>query len=482
MKGCILILLMVLSLNSFGQQQISISGKLKMKAGTMLRIWRYTDNISFERQILYKTKSNTDSTFSFSIPLTKTQLLTISANEFSAQILFNPDQNYVIDLTPFSNQSEKSLQISSGNKTLIPQNDLIKAYEIVSDSTLSLLFGRTNERPTQNNMRQFNAAIDKGLRKIENAYCKDIIQSLRIHFLTMSRANSFSTAINTYYRCGNLPLDNPAFQSLVSENFQSYFKSGPPTITRYNLFSGIPDSVHFTDLLTMLSVDSSLTCLPIREMALLCNLYSMIRDEELEPERGNNLLKEGAEKSSDPFNRQLAGNLMHSILTKRSGASIPDFSLIAPEGNNINISSFKGKALHITFFSFKGMADRNLLNQLADVAHFADSLGIAKFICITTDQNRAEINKYWTEKKYPMQLYFAPDDYALIDFFNITSLPFFVLLNAEGTLNSLTPNFPGELLLKQIMNLRPSGNRPPATPQSDPKPASSILQDHPSKK
>jgi hypothetical protein len=128
------------------------------------------------------------------------------------------------------------------------------------------------------------------------------------------------------------------------------------------------------------------------------------------------------------------------------------------------------------------MADRNLLNQLTDVAHFADSLGVAKFICITTDQNKEEITKFWNEKKYPMQLYFAPDDYALIDYFNISSLPFFVLLDAEGKLNSLMPNFPGELLLKQIINLHPSVNRSPENHQSVPKSASSILQDHPSKK
>ena len=482
MKRSILLLLILLSFNSFGQQPITISGKIKMKIGTTIRIWRYTDNISFERQILYTTKSKTDSTFNFSIPLDKTQLLNLSANEFSTQILVNPNQDYVIDLTPYSNLSEKSLQISSVRNPLIPQNDLIKAYEVVSDSAISLLFGRTNQRPTLNNMKQFNAAIDKGLLNIENKYCRDIVQSLRIHFLTMSRANSFATAINTYYHCENLPIDNPAFQSLISETFQSYFKSGPPSITRYNLFSGIPDSVHYTDLLTMLSVDSSLTCRPIREMVLLCNLYSMIRDEELEPEKGNNLLKEGAEKSSDPFNRLLANNISHSIRTKKPGSYVPDFSIISPEGNNINISKFKGKALHITFFSFKGMADRNLLNQLTDVAHFADSLGVAKFVCITTDQNKEEITKFWNEKKYPMQLYFAPDDYTLIDYFNISSLPFFVLLDAEGKLNSLMPNFPGELLLKQIINLHPSVNRSPENHQSVQKSASSILQDHPLKK
>ena len=453
-----------------------------MKAGTTLRIWRYSDNISFERQILSTTKSKTDSSFSVSLPLSKTQILTISANEFSAEILFIPNQNYTINLAPFSNQSQKSFQLSSPDQSLKPQNELIKAYETVSDSTISLLFGRTNQRPAPNNIKQFNSAIDKGLSKTENTYCKELIQALRIHFLILSRANSFQTALNTYFHCDQLPFDNPAFQSLVSENFQSYFKSGPPTITRFNLFSGIPDSLHFNNLLTMLSEDPALACPSVREMALLYNIFSMLKDGELEPVQGNNLLKEGAEKSSNSFNRQLALNLAHCLQTKKSGATLPDFSLITPDGNTKSISDFKGKPLHITFFSFKGMADRNLLNQLTDVAHFADSLGVAKFICITTDENREMINNFWNTKKYPMQLYFAPDDYAFIDYFNITSFPFFLLLDAEGMLNSIAPNFPGELLLKQIISLRPAANRQQVSQPTDQKPVPSFLQELPTKK
>ncbi len=482
MKGCFLFLLLLLSFNSFCQKTISISGKLKMMAGTTLRIWKYTDNISFDRQILYKTKSKTDSSYSISIPLKETQILTVSANEFNVEMLFNPEQNYNIDLTPFSNPSQKGLFISSKDKTQNPQNELIKTYEIVSDSTLSLLFGQTNRRPTLENTKQFNSTIDKGLLKIKDNFCKDLVQSLRVHFLTMSKTIRFSSAINTYFHCEDLPLENPAFQSLVAENFQAYFQSGPPSITRYNFFAGIPDSVHFNDLLTLLSKDQELACTSIREMALLSNLYNMIREGELEPGKGYSLLREGAEKATGSFNRRLAVNLERSLSSKESGASLPDFSLITAEGNNINLSHFKGKPLHITFFSSKGLADINLLNQLTDVAHFADSLGAAKFICITTDSNKEDIRKFWNEKKYPMQLYFAPDDYELIDFFNITKFPSFLLLDAEGKLNSVAPNFPGELLLKQIIALHPTEYHQTVDPPVDPKRIPSFLQERPSKK
>jgi hypothetical protein len=111
-----------------------------------------------------------------------------------------------------------------------------------------------------------------------------------------------------------------------------------------------------------------------------------------------------------------------------------------------------GKPLYITFFSLKGIADRTLLSQIADTEHLADSLGVAHFLCITTDADHETVKKYWNEKKYPMQLCFAPDDYEMIDFFNAYSTPSFALLDGKGRLNTLAPNFPGDQLLKQLIS------------------------------
>ena len=90
--------------------------------------------------------------------------------------------------------------------------------------------------------------------------------------------------------------------------------------------------------------------------------------------------------------------------------------------------------------------------------HLADSLGVARFICITTDVDHEAARKYWAEKKYPMQLCFAPDDYEMIDFFNAYTHPCFVLLDSKGRINNRAPNFPGEQLLKLLIGLHQSDN------------------------
>ena len=443
---------------AFCQEKVYLSGKLKMKPGTTIRFSKYNDYISRDRTRLSTVKTGIDSCFSVNFSLKSPEIVTISVNELGLEALLYPDLHYTLELASSQTDHSGNLLVTLCNQVINPQIILKNTYNIFSDSTLSILFNRNNQRPNKKAVDHFNAAINVALKQTNDTFCKQLIQSLRVDYLTMSRAVSFASAFDMFFDCNNLPMNNPAFQSLLSSNFRMYFNSGPPAITRLNLFQGIPDSMHFSNLLQLMSVDPALKCIPVRETVLLGNLNSMIKSGELSTERAIQLYQEASDSSSHPFNRFVATNLINSITDQQSDKAVPDFTLIFPDGSNHSLSSFKGKPLHLTFFTLKGAADRTLLSQLADVEHLADSLGVASFVCISTDTNRDAVKKYWAEKKYPMQLCFAPDDYEIMDFFNVYAYPGFVLLNSKGQINNNAPSFPGEQLLKQLINLHHSDN------------------------
>lgn len=443
---------------AFSQHNVFVSGKLKMKPGTTLRFSKYNDYISLERERLFTVKTGNDSCFMVEFSLKYPEIITISANELSLEALLYPDIHYTLELASSQNDHSGYLFITDCNQAINPQIILKNTYQVFSDSTLSILFSQNNQRPTKKMVELFNSAINSALKQTNDSFCRQIIQSLRVDYLTMSRAVSFKSAFDNYFDCTNLPMNNPAFQSLLSSNFRLYFSSGHPAITRLNLFQGIPDSLHFSNLIQLMSVDPALKCIPVRETVLIGNLYSMFKNGVSNQNKLISLLKEACVSATLPFNRQVASNLLNSITRQQSGAVIPDFSLIFSDEATHPLSSLKGKPLHITFFTLKGVADRTLLSQLADVEHLADSLGIARFLCITTDVDHDTVRKYWAEKKYPMQLCFAPDDYEMIDFFNAYTYPCFVLLDSKGRINNISPNFPGEQLLKLLIGLYHSDN------------------------
>ena len=437
----------------YSQQNVVISGKLKMKPGTTIRFSKYRDYISLDRERLSTVKTGKDSCFSVTFPLQSADIINVSVNELSLEALFYPNRNYSFELATSQNEHTGNLLMFTDNQKTNPQIILNQAYQIFSDSTLKILFKQNNQRATKKEVDLFNSTIDVALKQIKDTFCINLIQSRRVDYLMMSRAVNFSSSFSSYFDCTNLPMANPAFQTLLFTNFRLYFNTGPSAVTRRNLFHGIPDSLHFSNLLQIMSVDPSLRCIPIRETVLLDNLYSMIKDGVLNLDRGISLFKEASVSATHPFNRQVAENLINSLNHQQSGTTIPEFSLVFPDESMHQLSSLKGKPLHITFFTLKGIADQTLLNQIADVEHLADSLGVARFLCITTDADHEAVKKYWNEKKYPMQLCFAPDDYELIDFFNAYSYPCFVLLDSAGQIYTLAPNFPGEQLLKQLISL-----------------------------
>jgi len=449
----VLFLFCLQTFSVFSQQNVFISGKLKMKPGTTIRFSHYSDNISLDRVRLSTIKTGIDSCFTATFNLSTADLVNISINELGLEALFYPNRHYTFDLVSSQDEHVGNLLMITDNPSTNPQIILNKAYQIFSDSAISLLFKQNNQRAAKSDADRFNSAIDHALKQIKDTFCINLIQSQRISYLTMSRAANFPSAFNQYLDCSNLPLNNPAFQSLLYSNFKMYFNLGPPQITRLNLFQGIPDSLHFSNLMKILAVDPSLKCIPLRESVLLENLYSMIKDGILSPQKGISLFNEAVVSATHPFNQQVAGNLINSINRQLSGTPVPDFSLLFPDGSSHSLSSLKGKPLHITFFTLKGIADRTLLDQISVVEHLADSLGLANFLCITTDADHEAVKKYWAEKNHPMQLSFAPDDYEIIDFFNAYAYPCFVLLDSKGGIYTLAPSFPGDQLLKQLTSL-----------------------------
>ena len=454
----VLLVFCLQTISAVCQQNVFITGKLKMKPGTTIRFSKYYDYISLDRKRLFTVKTGNDSCFSATFSLLSADIVNISVNELGLEALIYPNRHYTFDIASTINDHTGNLLLISDNQTTNPQIILNKAYQVFSDSTLQILFKQNNLRSSKKEVDQFNSAVDFALKQTKDTFCINLIQSRRVDYLMMSRAVNFPSVFSQYFDCANLPLNNPAFQSMLYSNFRLYFSLGPPSITRRNLFQGIPDSLHFSNLLQIMSVDPSLKCIPIREAVLLENLYSMIKDGVLGQDKGTSLLTEASTSSIYPVNCQTAENLIASLKRQQSGSAIPDFNLIFPDESIHPLSSLKGKPLHITFFSLKGIADRTLLSQIADVEHLADSLGVAHFLCVTTDADHETVKKYWADKKYPMQLCFAPDDYEMIDFFNAFTNPSFVLLDAKGLLFTQAPSFPGDQLLKQLISLYQSDN------------------------
>ena len=136
----VLLLFCLQSLTVFSQQNIFITGKLKMKPGTTIRFSTYTDYISLDKERLSTVKTGSDSCFNVTFSLPGAEIVNISVNELSLEALFYPNRHYSIELVSSQSEHSGNLLLVSEDKIANPQIILNKAYQVFSDSTLQILF------------------------------------------------------------------------------------------------------------------------------------------------------------------------------------------------------------------------------------------------------------------------------------------------------------------------------------------------------
>src|ERR1035437_3861013 len=157
----VLFLFCLQTFSVYSQQNVFISGKLKMKPGTTIRFSHYSDNISLERVRLSTVKTGTDSCFTTTFNLSSADLVNISVNELGLEALFYPNRHYSFDLVSSQDEHVGNLIMITDNTCTNPQIILNKAYRVFSDSVLSLLFKQNNQRASKSDADRFNSAIDK---------------------------------------------------------------------------------------------------------------------------------------------------------------------------------------------------------------------------------------------------------------------------------------------------------------------------------
>src|ERR1035437_234480 len=128
----VLFLFCLQTFSVYSQQNVFISGKLKMKPGTTIRFSKYTDYISLDRERLSTIKTGIDSSFNVTFSLKSADIVNISVNELNLAALLYPDHHYNFDLVSFNNGETENLWISTDNQVTNPQNILFKAQQLFS--------------------------------------------------------------------------------------------------------------------------------------------------------------------------------------------------------------------------------------------------------------------------------------------------------------------------------------------------------------
>ena len=138
------------------------------------------------------------------------------------------------------------------------------------------------------------------------------------------------------------------------------------------------------------------------------------------------------------------------------GASVPDFTFIDTKGKEVKLSSFKGKYVYIDCWASWCGPCRAQIPHLKKLEHDYAGKDIA-FVSISSDDNRDKWKKTVEKEQLggTQLIIQCATNNEFADYFIITGIPRFLLLDKEGKVYDAYAPRPSEPAIRQLFDSLP---------------------------
>jgi thiol-disulfide isomerase/thioredoxin len=177
----------------------------------------------------------------------------------------------------------------------------------------------------------------------------------------------------------------------------------------------------------------------LTELYLCYGLFEVFHSRRVNQNASLNLLGEISKRSKYPQIQILASNIKSKLQLFGKNQNAPDFKLNDLDGNEFQLSDFKGKVVYLSFWakwSIPSLRELQIIKTLHE--KYADKV---HFISINVDEGNMALEKIQSQKHYPWTMLHYGDDYKVRERFDVRTVPTYFLIDENGKM--LTPFAPG---------------------------------------
>lgn len=271
----------------------------------------------------------------------------------------------------------------------------------------------------------------------------------------LSKKENMVTCYLPFIKADNAGLysDDPEFSSFIAKNFK--LSDAEFQATMNNVFTNASYYFSGLDATAALQAAASCTANPAqKELAIALMAASYIG-------AGNS---KGLAEAYDYFMDNVSnqdyldgvGSMFDSALNLAPGVEAPEIEFVDTDGNTHSLAEFKGKPLYIDLWaSWCGPC----CEEIPHLAKFVESLGSnPEIVCISISIDEEESD--WTAKldevgsTWPQYLATENGQKSISTKYNVSAIPRFLLLDAEGKIASINAPRPSDPdLLSELKDL-----------------------------
>jgi peroxiredoxin len=463
MKRFILLLpvLLIPILLSSNPNRIVIDGLFPGAEGKEIRLFEYSDQITFNETEIAAVVVNEKGEFRFSFNRNNPLYIFFRIDHARVGLFVSPGQNYELEFkrVDFSRLDDKinpylhpwffDFAIKSPSHNL---NKQIEDLEDVMHEFMMANFSQMQRSRNRNLLSQLTISTDSLFGNIQDSYFREYRRYLNGYYRQMSGLYRPGEIIQEYFFNQEIQYNNPQYMNLFNTAFDTYIFAGSRRINVSDLRHTVNHLNSYGALMDSLGKDSILRNEVFRELVMLKGLQSMHGNPDYNKANVESILSHTQRHSKFAAHRAIARNILHQKQYLSPGTAAPSLVVTAENGTESNIpADFKEKYILLGFWASwceTCHLDFVALHEMNE--RFGQDLVL---IGISTDRHKMDYQRFIRSQNMPWLNFWFDHDFRLADTFRIRSLPTYILIDREGKILSYPARRPSEDLISVIDRL-----------------------------
>jgi len=419
-----------------------IEGKVVKGNGMVIRISTYSDQISFQEELLDMNEIDASQNFKLAFEIASIQEVFIRIGNQSFSFFAEGGKSYQLeidnlDIPPKSAVSEqKPLHILWSEKNAL--DEAIDNFNFTLSSFLEENFiGIYKYRDTKLLLSFEADMLEKlgntsTLNTTEKTFFENYIAYKLADLKTASRTISDSQLGETYLKNKPVLYNHPGYMLFFNQYFSQYFVTGKRNTDYNNIIELVRKRSKASQLLDYIGKDPILIQERLRELVLLFALKEARYLKDFDGLKIKYLIQEIATTSKFFEHQKIGAAILNQLSSLQLGAPAPAFKLKSTAGSFKSLNDYKGRYVYLIFMSDNCQACESDMASIARL-HEKYKLDIA-IVGILVNYTKEGLSQFGRHANANWDRLLFSNDFDLLNKYRARNFPLYLLLDREGNL------------------------------------------------
>lgn len=419
--------------HSFGAT--TISGLAPYFRQHTIKAFIYNDYVSHSYRELAKSPIDSAGNFVLKFNLEESTFLFLKIGQCKIELYAEPDSGYTLSIG-----LPDTLQLKLINHDAQVDYKLISAHR----NGLNSLIAQVNNDIDEFFTTHYELFLVKAARTKTDSFRVALNKKYEPYFTNYFFKNYFryalasldlgayhsSSFLYSNYLSGPVLYTNNQYFDFINDYYKSYLSLFADSKKGEELLIAVNTNSNYTKAYEVFKTDVQIKNDTLRELVFIKGLYEFYFRQDCAKDKVLKCLQYATKNAMVAQNRSIAENIYTKLSAFFIGSPAPDFELKNAAGKLVKLSSYKGKAVIVTFGA---SWSEDFINETKVLNRYQKEFGKKVVVLnVIAEDDLSQLKQIWKVNKYNSELLSYVNHPEVLEQYGVKSLPEFFLIDKNG--------------------------------------------------